>query len=345
MNLRRPVQIGATIVLLAAATVALRPAFTWPVPPPGVATLEQVTLGGTPQWILIRGRNVANPIVLFLHGGPGMPSMYLAHAFQRALEEDFVVVHWDRRGAGKSYASGMSPKLMGVTEELSDAEQLIHLLLERFGQRQVILVGHSYGSYLGAELTARVPNLVQAYVGVGQIACGTAEQSALQDTWLRREALAAGDAATVAAVGRHLPWDRESALFKYGGEVIGMKSFLPLVMIGLRSPEYTLWDALNVPKGVQFTHKYLKFDAGNDLTLAPMDTLYKFSVPVYFFTGRHDMTAPASCALRYFAKLQAPSKYFVWFEHSAHFPFLEEPRQFHDELVKVARATGESRHD
>lgn len=143
MSLRRPLLIGAIIVVLAAATVVLRPAFTWPVRAPGVATLERVTLGGTPQWILIRGRNAANPIVLFLHGGPGMPTMYLAHAFQRALEAHFVVVHWDRRGAGKSYSPGMSPKLMGVTEELSDAEELIRLLLKRFGQRQVILVGHS----------------------------------------------------------------------------------------------------------------------------------------------------------------------------------------------------------
>lgn len=342
MNLRRPVMISAAIVMLAAAAIALRPAFTWPIPPPGVASLERVTLGGTPQWILSRGRDAAKPIVLFLHGGPGMPSMFLAHAFQRALEEDFVVVQWDRRGAGKSYTPGMSPKQMGVTEELSDAEQLIRLLLERFHQRQVILVAHSYGSYLGTELANRVPNLIRAYVGVGQIACSTAEQSALQDDWLRREALAAGDAATVAAADRHLPWDRESALFKYGGEVVGMRSFVPLIMIGLRSSEYTLRDALNVPKGVQFTHKYLKFNAGYDPAAALMDTLDKFSVPVYFFAGRHDMTTPSACALRYFDKLQAPSKHFVWFEHSAHFPFLEEPRQFHDELVKVARTTGDS---
>ncbi|HEY2782315.1 MAG TPA: alpha/beta hydrolase [Steroidobacteraceae bacterium] len=339
MSLRRHLLAGGAVVSLAIAIIALRPAFTWPIPAPGIAALERVTLGGTPQWILIRGHDAAKPIVLFLHGGPGMPSMYLAHAFQGPLEEDFVVVHWDRRGAGKSYDPATKPSLMRVTQELADAEQLIRLLLKRFGQSQVILVGHSYGSYLGAELTNRIPNLIRAYVGVGQIACGSAEQSALQDAWLRQEATAAKDTATMAALDRRLPWDRESALFKYGGEVVGMKSFTPLIMIGLRSAEYTLRDALNVPKGVQFTHKHLKFDARYNPAMALMDVTDQFAVPIYFFTGRHDMTTPASCALKFFDQLQAPAKHFVWFEHSAHFPFLEEPQRFHAELVKVAQST------
>jgi pimeloyl-ACP methyl ester carboxylesterase len=339
MKRRSYVLAGIGVVSLALATMGLRPAFTWPIAAPGIATLEPIQLGGTRQWILIRARDTSNPLVLFLHGGPGMPTLYLAHAFQRRLEQDFTVVQWDRRGAGKSYDPTVSPNLMRVTGELADAEQLIRLLLARFGQRQIILIGHSYGSYLGVELARRVPNLIRAYVGVGQIACGTAEQSSLQDAWLRQEAAAVNDAKTVASVDRHAPWDRESALFRYGGEVVGMRSFTPLIMIGLRSPEYTLRDALNVPKGVQFTHKYLQFDAGYDPAMALMDSVNQFSVPIYFFTGRHDMTTPASCALRYFDKLDAPAKHFVWFEHSAHFPFLEEPQRFHDELVKVAQST------
>jgi hypothetical protein len=74
--------------------------------PGSAAVLEPVRLGGVDQWILVRGRDRTKPVLLFLHGGPGMPAMFLAHAWQRALEEDFVVVHWDRRGAGKSFHAG-----------------------------------------------------------------------------------------------------------------------------------------------------------------------------------------------------------------------------------------------
>ena len=76
--------------------------------PQSVALLEQVSLSGGRQYVLIRGKNKQNPILLFLHGGPGMPTMYLAHDFQRDLERDFVVVQWDRLGAGKSYPEAVS---------------------------------------------------------------------------------------------------------------------------------------------------------------------------------------------------------------------------------------------
>jgi pimeloyl-ACP methyl ester carboxylesterase len=75
--------------------------------PDSIAALEQITLGGSPQWVLIRGANRSNPLLLFLHGGPGMPTMYLAHDFQQELEQNFVVVQWDRRGAGKSFSGGL----------------------------------------------------------------------------------------------------------------------------------------------------------------------------------------------------------------------------------------------
>src|SRR4029077_3450852 len=114
-----------------------------------IALLEQVTLGGSPQYILIRGQDIRNPLLLFLHGGPGMPTMYLAHDFQRELERSFVVVQWDRRGAGKSYASGLSSPYLSVTQEISDTTELIDQLLARFDQRKVYLVGFSYGTYLG----------------------------------------------------------------------------------------------------------------------------------------------------------------------------------------------------
>src|SRR5260370_14964798 len=112
-----------------------------------IASLEQVTLGDSKQWILIRGLDRNNPLLLFLHGGPGMPTMYLAHDFQRELERSFVVVQWDRRGAGKSFTAGMSSQRMSVSTEISDTLELIDQLRDRFHQAKVYLVGFSYGSY------------------------------------------------------------------------------------------------------------------------------------------------------------------------------------------------------
>jgi pimeloyl-ACP methyl ester carboxylesterase len=287
---------------------------------------------------LIRGRSRQNPLVLFLHGGPGMPMMYLAHSFQRGLENDFVVVQWDRRGAGKSYSPAIDPQHMRMSQELADASQLIEVLRQRFSQTKVIVVGHSYGSLLGIELAYRHPGLVRAYVGAGQDACGGAEAAAIQDAWLRREAMAAGDRDTVAAIDRDQLRDREAALFRYGGEVVGAKSYWPLVVKGLLAPEYTLRDAFNVSKGVAFTRKFLQYDLLNP-SMPLIDNVPKLTIPVYFFTGRKDYATPFSCVERYYERLDAPSKRLIWFDRSAHFPFFEEPQRFHQALLEVARDT------
>jgi pimeloyl-ACP methyl ester carboxylesterase len=101
--------VGLSIITILAITWLIPLRRGYPAPygsSNAIASLEQVTLGGSKQWILIRGSNVNNPVLLFLHGGPGMPTMYLAHDFQRELERGFIVVQWDRRGAGKSFAAG-----------------------------------------------------------------------------------------------------------------------------------------------------------------------------------------------------------------------------------------------
>jgi len=334
---KAPVKFGAValIAVVAITTLAaLRPGFTFPIlRDGGVASLEQITLNGAPQWILIRGQR-NKPIVLFLHGGPGMPSMYLAHAFQRPLESDFLIVHWDRRGAGKSYSTSTNPALVRTSQEVSDATALITALLERYGQHRAIVVGHSYGSYLGIALTTQHPELVRAYVGVGQVSCDPDTEAAIQDRWLRQQATGAGDRTTIKMIG--LPkWDRESALFRYGAEVTTWTSVAPMIVTGLASPEYSIADAMNVRKGVEFTHRNFVYD-GPSRPLS--QSVRALQTPLYLFEGRRDYVAPTLCAAQLFEEITAPRKVWIWFDKSAHFPFLEEPDKFHRELLAVASA-------
>jgi len=301
-----------------------------------VASLEAVTIGGLRQWILIRGHSQRNPVILFLHGGPGMPSMYLAHKFQPPLERGFVVVHWDRRGAGKTYTETTPPESMTVTQEVSDTVELVNLLRARFGQSKVYLVGHSYGSYLGMIVAQRHPELFHAYVGIGQLAYEGRWNSDLQDRWLRDQATRRGNTRLVRELDAHSPIDREKWLFRYGGALHRGRSFLTLLRTGLQAPEYTLQDALNVRKGVNFTHQHLRYDA---IRGELADAVPRVDLPVYFFTGRYDLTDPFENTEEYAARLQAPSKRVVWFEESAHFPFLEEPERFAREMDRVRTDT------
>jgi pimeloyl-ACP methyl ester carboxylesterase len=125
--------------------------------PGSIAVIETVTLGGVEQTITIRGVNRANPVLLHLHGGPGMPSSPWAtwNDYYADLEQNFVLVHWDQRGAGKSYSKSLTAEDMYLENFVSDALELTDILRERFNQDKIFLWGHSWGSGLGFE-TLRV---------------------------------------------------------------------------------------------------------------------------------------------------------------------------------------------
>jgi pimeloyl-ACP methyl ester carboxylesterase len=303
--------------------------------PESIAVLQELELGGTRQWVLIRGRDIHNPFLLFLHGGPGMPAMYLAHAFQRELEKDFVVVQWDRRGAGKSYSKTLPVESLTDTQLLSDALELINYLKNRFGIPKVYLVAHSWGTRLGMELIKKAPQDFYAYIGIGQLAFSS-EIPAIQDRFIRREAGRAGNRKALrelALKGRRV---YEKWVFRFGGEIHGAKSYWPLLWTGLRAPEYTLSDILNISRGVSLYNRHFR---STELRGDLAEEILSVRVPVYFFIGRHDYCVPFELSERYFEKLQAPVKRMVWFEDSAHFPFFEEPLKFAEEMQKVLDET------
>ncbi len=279
----------------------------------------------------IRGHDRNNPILLFLHGGPGMPAMFLAHAFQRELERDFTVVHWDRRGAGKSFEAAEPLERLTVSQTLDDTFELTEILRKRFGQNRIFLVGHSWGSYLGLLAIREHPEYYAAYIGMGQVAGSKADVRLQRLEYLTRDASLTGDTdilKRLASGGE----PTEDDLFRHRAELYRAQSFWPILRTGLFAPEYTLWDALNVKKGADLVGREMKYD----VLPKPLDgEIPAFQVPVFFFLGRHDYNTPSSIAANYLERLSTPLKDLVWFEQSAHFPFFEEPVRFHSEMVRV----------
>lgn len=84
--------------------------------------LGKVRVGGCDQWVLERSEDIGNPIVLFLHGGPGTSQLTLNRRNTRDLERFFTVVNWDQRGAGKSYAAGLDADKMNIDQFVADTK-------------------------------------------------------------------------------------------------------------------------------------------------------------------------------------------------------------------------------
>ena len=118
--------------------------------PGGVAALEKIRIGGSDQWILERSEDTGNPVVLFLHGGPGTSQLTSNRRDTRSLEKYFTVVNWDQRGAGKSYGAIGDPDRMNIGQFVADTRELTEYLLKKFHQDRLVLVGHSWGTVVGA---------------------------------------------------------------------------------------------------------------------------------------------------------------------------------------------------
>lgn len=294
-----------------------------------VAALKGVEINGDRQWLLTRGCNRDNPVILFLHGGPGMPAMFTAHDFQRPLERDFVIAHWDQRGAGKSYRADLSPATMTMMQMLADAEAVIEHLRAEFGVEKVILVGHSHGTFFGALLAEKRPDLFHAYVGLGQVGDPSRER-AVQEALIRAKFAERGEAPPEITGA-----NRETLLFEIGGELANARSLWPLLRTGLMAPEYNLGDALNVAKGPQFAQAHLVYDNAGGYGPPPAE----FEIPVYVVMGAEDAVTPMGLAKEWFDVVEAPKRTWAVFENAAHFPHFEKPQEFAAFMVRVRDET------
>jgi pimeloyl-ACP methyl ester carboxylesterase len=146
--------------------------------PNSVAEISYLRLGGFDQWVMIRGENIANPILVLLHGGPGFPEMRLFRTFNAALERHYTVVYWMQRGTSTSFDRRMPASSLTIEQFITDLDELVELLRARFGKEKVVLYGHSWGSVLGILYASRFPDKVAAYVGTGQIGEWAAFESA-----------------------------------------------------------------------------------------------------------------------------------------------------------------------
>jgi len=325
--------------------------------PEGIEELKPVTLGGVQQWLHIRGRKRDNPVLLWLHGGPGSPIIGCADAGQRPWEDYFTVVQWDQRQTGKSYypaAADNAP--LTVQQFIEDTEELVAYLRDYFKQDKLFVLGASWGTVLGMHMVKRHPDWLHAYVGVGQVVDSSRATRAIYER-LISHAQTHNDRALEAKVSALLPLleadypEREKAfvdnalfarkeLSRLAGEALMHHMLWDDVgkMFALErtlSPHLSLTDLSNAILGdgmavfrppYTFTRDLLS----NDL---PKDIGSDFEVPIFFFTGAHDWQTPVTLSDQWFQEICAPHKELIHFTESSHCVVNEEPGKFLVALV------------
>jgi proline iminopeptidase len=318
------------------------------VSPNGVEELLEIPVGGTKQWILVRGRDRSNPILLMIHGGPASPEMGTSWFFENGWEDYFTVVQWDQRGSGKSYNSN-DPDVIRPTLTLDrmveDAAEVVQFLRTRYKKDKIFVLGHSWGSIIGASLAQRHPEWLFAYVGTGQWVDGKDNEAiGYADTLAAAEA--ADNQRAIAELRGIAPYprpdgsvsvaqimtERDWSVF-FGGLTYRRNGFSYYEDLFQLSPAYTEADIAAVDKGSHLSLGPIL----PIMTSASFKNVTRFRCPILLFEGRHDSTTPAIIAQRWLQTVRAPAKKLVWFEDSAHMAFVEEPGHFLVHLVQDVR--------
>jgi pimeloyl-ACP methyl ester carboxylesterase len=302
--------------------------------PHGISEKIHVNINGIQQGMFIKSRNTENPVLLFLHGGPGMPEYFLTQRYPTGLENLFTVCWWERRGAGLSYHPDIPKETMTLEQSIADTLEVTKYLRSRFGVEKIYLMGHSGGSFIGIQAAARAPELYHAYIGMAQISYQLKSET-LTFEYILNHYKETGDAAMVrklekAPVVMAVPLPasymamRDGLMHKLGiGTTRDMKSVVTGVFLrSWMNSEYTLAEKVDIWRG-KFSSQTLMWDKMISIDLK--EKVKKLDIPVYFFHGAYDYTVSYPEAKIFFDGLEAPRKAFYTFEESAHSPLFEEP--------------------
>ncbi|MEA4918449.1 alpha/beta hydrolase [Proteiniphilum sp.] len=306
-----------------------------------------VSIGGVKQGMFIRSKNIENPVLLFLHGGPGFPNYFLFEKFNPGLEDYYTVCYWEQRGGGLSYTPEVTVESMTLEQLTSDAIEVTNYLRKRFGKDRVFIMAWSGGTTIALPAVAKNPELFYAYIAMGQITDQCKSERMAYDFMLSQYA-ESKDRRSVKALRKYNGLKSESDLISFYnsstrdklmhesgiGTMRSMRSVLKGVFLPVWTCRaYTLKEKCNIWKSKIFFLP--RTNLKTETLMTDFTEAYpKIDVPIYFISGKYDLTVNIHLSNDYYHSICAPVKRFYTFETAAHGPLFEDPERFSEILEK-----------
>jgi len=298
-----------------------------------------IEIGGIQQGFFLRSENPENPVILFLHGGPGSPELAILYPYETSerLEKHFTVCYWDQRGAGMSFSNSIDAAAMTLEQMIEDARQITEYLKRRFNQEKIYLMGHSWGTYLGVKTIEKHPENYLAFIGIGQVT-NQVESEKLAYDYMLQHAMEINDKPAVKNLEKYdrnasdfpaieyIGTVRSSLMNKYGiGIMRDNFSMAGLIKDMMFFKGYTFLEKMKTVQGMPFSLMHLwDYVVKDNLFVSSVS----FQIPVYITHGKYDYQVSYTLSNEYSKIIDAPQKAFFTFENSAHSPNGEEPEKF-----------------
>jgi pimeloyl-ACP methyl ester carboxylesterase len=283
-----------------------------------VSVQESIKIGGIQQWIQIKGVRSENPVLLFLHGGPGNSAMSYARKFTAELQKHFVVVQWDQRGSGKTLQLNPLSQPLSLAMIESDVLEMTNYLRARFSRQKIYLMGHSWGGFLALQAAAHHPELFVACLAVSPMV-NQLESENLSLAWMQEMAIENKNTLAVEELEKvKIPFQDGQHIYYHRNWLAHFAGNKPL------SKSYVVsWAAKWLPL-------FSEASAVNFTLTAP-----EIRCPVYFFVGRHDYQTHFKLTEDYFKMLKAEKKELFWFTNSGHNLNLTEPKKLQEIIIQL----------
>lgn len=287
-----------------------------------IHTKDGAPIGGINQYIEVDTKDSSKPILLFLHGGPGFSSRPYLKSVVSKLQDDFLVVQWDQRETGNTLAWNPSPVPLTLELFHRDTEEVVAYLLEKFGREKLLLVGFSWGGYLGLEYAKNHPEKLLAYVHVSGIVAPALSERLTLDTIRELAEKEQNTLAIQELADIEIPFRNWKELYyqrKWTAHFSGVKVTPKTYPMHL----FETWDKT-------WFDLFMKASEVNFIESAP-----ELKCPAYFFIARKDLVSNSKVTGIYYEQLKAPVKELVWFDKSTHEIPSQEPKEFAWELLQI----------
>lgn len=301
---------------------------------------EYVKINGIDQYLYHKGASYDNPVILYLHGGPGTAESIILDSFQKKWEEIFTIIHWDQRGAGKTLMKNPD-KYPTIDLMLQDLFEIVQYLKEKYSKKKVIIFGHSWGTILGSIFIKRHPEDVEYYIGCGQVVSIDEGEEALYNK-VKELAIQAYDKKTLKILDDLKNFLQDKSYNEFLGKFIKLNkiavkyklidnNILLMLRSAIKSPIFRISDVFSLMKANKANKKTLEFVFNFDLR----SEITKYEVPVYYVLGENDWQVPTIIAKKYFQAIDAPYKKIVLVPNAMHNAMIEQPELFFNELCAI----------
>ncbi len=312
------------------------------VPNGGINKAMFIDINGQKQWISIYGEDINNPVLLYLHGGPGSATSPYEYAFTRKWADIYTVVTWDQRSCGKSYKPKQNNPELTYDLFLQDGLELTKFLLDYLGKEKITLLGHSWGTYFGCNLALTYPQYYDCYIGTGQLADFKENENAFREAahkWVKGddedkkllELLELDDGSKEYLLAR------QTLMKKYGYDLFAQGQDYNLAAAIFFNPYYSLSDILGYLTyfngGFSIYERFLNSPEFEKFSLLGKT---EYQIPFYNINGDMDYQTNYILARDYFEKLQAPRKKLFMMKNARHGLLESRSEEFSQILHEIA---------